>query len=85
MIYEANARIRDPIYGCVAAISSLQQQVNNLQKQLAESQAEIIHLRLSQSEMKKVPPPAFPDIPDFALFDHYHESSMALDESLWSL
>ncbi|MCO5592778.1 hypothetical protein L7F22_046781 [Adiantum nelumboides] len=39
MVYEANARIRDPVYGCVGAIVRLQQQVLELQRQLALSQA----------------------------------------------
>ncbi|KAJ8440790.1 hypothetical protein Cgig2_000678 [Carnegiea gigantea] len=33
--YEAQARIQDPIYGCVSHIFALQQQVMNLQAQLA--------------------------------------------------
>ncbi|KAJ7972678.1 putative LOB domain-containing protein [Quillaja saponaria] len=33
--YEAQARLQDPIYGCVAHIFALQQQVVNLQAQLA--------------------------------------------------
>ncbi|XP_072984390.1 LOB domain-containing protein 29-like [Typha latifolia] len=33
--YEAQARLQDPIYGCVAHIFALQQQVMNLQAQLA--------------------------------------------------
>ncbi|KAF6166171.1 hypothetical protein GIB67_023881 [Kingdonia uniflora] len=46
MVYEANARVRDPVYGCVGAISSLQQQIDVLQTQLAITQAEIVHLRM---------------------------------------
>ncbi|KAL4388651.1 hypothetical protein GQ457_09G004480 [Hibiscus cannabinus] len=46
MVYEANARIRDPVYGCVGAISSLQQQIDTLQTQLALAQAEVVHLRV---------------------------------------
>ncbi|KAK4254724.1 hypothetical protein QN277_010063 [Acacia crassicarpa] len=49
MVYEANARVRDPVYGCVGAISSLQQQIDLLQTQLALAQAEVVHLRVSQS------------------------------------
>lgn len=49
MVYEANARVRDPVYGCVGAISSLQQQIDVLQTQLAVAQAEAVHLRLRQS------------------------------------
>ncbi|KAI3754028.1 hypothetical protein L2E82_26119 [Cichorium intybus] len=48
MVYEANARIRDPVYGCVGAISSLQQQIDVLQAQLAVSQAEVVHMRMRQ-------------------------------------
>ncbi|XP_059438770.1 LOB domain-containing protein 4 [Corylus avellana] len=46
MVYEANARVRDPVYGCVGAISSLQQQIDALQTQLALAQAEVVHLRV---------------------------------------
>lgn len=49
MVYEANARVRDPVYGCVGAISSLQQQIDLLQTQLAVAQAEAVHLRVRQS------------------------------------
>lgn len=49
MVYEANARVRDPVYGCVGAISSLQQQIDLLQTQLALAQAEVVHLRVSQT------------------------------------
>lgn len=49
MVYEANARVRDPVYGCVGAISSLQQQVEQLQTQLAITQAELLHTKLRQS------------------------------------
>lgn len=49
MVYEANARVRDPVYGCVGAISSLQQQVNTLQTQLALAQAEVVGMRMRQA------------------------------------
>ncbi|KAE8696348.1 LOB domain-containing protein 3 [Hibiscus syriacus] len=48
MVYEASARIRDPVYGCVGAISSLQQEIDTLQTQLALAQAEVVHLRVRQ-------------------------------------
>ncbi|GLJ40572.1 hypothetical protein SUGI_0837500 [Cryptomeria japonica] len=51
MVYEANARVRDPIYGCVGAISSLQQQVAILKSQLAVAQAEIVQLRVCQNNL----------------------------------
>lgn len=48
MVYEANARVRDPVYGCVGAISSLQQQIDSLQTQLALAQAEVVHMKMRQ-------------------------------------
>ncbi|KAG2309496.1 hypothetical protein Bca52824_029244 [Brassica carinata] len=44
--YEAQARLQDPIYGCVSHIFSLQQQVVNLQSQL-----EILKQQATQSMM----------------------------------
>ncbi|URE32051.1 hypothetical protein MUK42_25803 [Musa troglodytarum] len=38
--YEAQARLQDPVYGCVAHIFALQQQVVNLQAQLASLKAQ---------------------------------------------
>ncbi|XP_042053510.1 LOB domain-containing protein 4-like [Salvia splendens] len=46
MVYEAKARVRDPVYGCVGAISSLQQQIDDLQTQLALTQAQLVHMRM---------------------------------------
>jgi len=38
--YEAQARLRDPVYGCVAQIFALQQQVAILQAQLMQAKAQ---------------------------------------------
>ncbi|CAH8313341.1 unnamed protein product [Eruca vesicaria subsp. sativa] len=46
LVFEANARVRDPVYGCVGAISYLQNQVSQLQMQLAVAQAEILCIQL---------------------------------------
>ncbi|KAE9592459.1 hypothetical protein Lal_00028484 [Lupinus albus] len=51
MVYEANARIRDPIYGCAGAICQLQNQVNELQAQLAKAQAEIINMHFQHTNL----------------------------------
>ncbi|KAK4856107.1 hypothetical protein QYF36_014185 [Acer negundo] len=48
LVYEANARVRDPVYGCVGAISYLQNQVSQLQMQLAVAQAEILCTQMQQ-------------------------------------
>ncbi|KAI3849953.1 hypothetical protein MKW98_026867 [Papaver atlanticum] len=49
MVYEANSRIRDPVYGCAGTIYQLQKQVSDLQAQLAKSQAEIISMQCQQA------------------------------------
>ncbi|GMH00581.1 hypothetical protein Nepgr_002420 [Nepenthes gracilis] len=50
--YEAQARLRDPVYGCVAHIFALQQQVANLQAELSYLQAHLATL-----EVPTPPPP----------------------------
>ncbi|KAL3536938.1 hypothetical protein ACH5RR_000304 [Cinchona calisaya] len=44
LCYEALARIRDPVYGCVGHLFTLQQQVVNLQAELACAQARLCTL-----------------------------------------
>ncbi|RWW35131.1 hypothetical protein GW17_00000090 [Ensete ventricosum] len=51
MVYEANARIRDPVYGCAGAIFQLQKQVNELQAQLAQAQAELLNLQAQHKNL----------------------------------
>ncbi|KAH7387067.1 hypothetical protein KP509_16G003500 [Ceratopteris richardii] len=71
MVYEANARVRDNVYGCVGAISSLQQKVAELQAQLAIAQVEIVCLRMYQgsdlltfnTKMTSFSPPVAPSSP----------------------
>ncbi|XP_057724573.1 LOB domain-containing protein 12-like [Arachis stenosperma] len=55
LVYEANARVRDPVYGCVGAISYLQNQVSELQMQLAVAQAEILCIQMQQ-QVEEDPP-----------------------------
>ncbi|KAL3618069.1 putative elongator complex protein 1 [Castilleja foliolosa] len=42
LAYEAEARVRDPVYGCVGAISFLQRQVDRLQNELEAANANFI-------------------------------------------
>ncbi|KAK2433991.1 LOB domain-containing protein [Trifolium repens] len=51
MVYEASARVRDPVYGCAGSICQLQKQVNELQAQLAKAQAEVVNMQLQQANL----------------------------------
>lgn len=51
MVYEANARIRDPVYGCAGVICQLQKQISELQAEFAKSQAEILNLKCQNSNL----------------------------------
>ncbi|KAE8730641.1 LOB domain-containing protein 16 [Hibiscus syriacus] len=50
--YEAQARIRDPVYGCVAHIFSLQQQVACLQAQLLQVKAQLAQNAMNSHTME---------------------------------
>ncbi|GJZ53409.1 LOB domain-containing protein 19-like protein [Tanacetum coccineum] len=50
LCYEALSRVRDPVYGCVSNIFTLQQQVVNLQ-------AELAYIRSRISMMQRLPQP----------------------------
>ncbi|KAI3463031.1 hypothetical protein Pfo_019694 [Paulownia fortunei] len=49
LAYEAEARLKDPVYGCVGAISVLQRQVLQLQKELDATNADL--MRYTSNEM----------------------------------
>uniref|UniRef100_A0A0E0NK14 LOB domain-containing protein n=1 Tax=Oryza rufipogon TaxID=4529 RepID=A0A0E0NK14_ORYRU len=50
LVYEANDRMRDPVYGCVGAISFMQNQVSQLQMQLAVAQGEILCIQMQHRD-----------------------------------
>ncbi|GMI98167.1 hypothetical protein HRI_003486000 [Hibiscus trionum] len=54
LAYEAEARLKDPVYGCVGAISVLQRQVMRLQRELASIRCDII--RYAAAACDEMPP-----------------------------
>ncbi|KAL2613798.1 hypothetical protein R1flu_025490 [Riccia fluitans] len=54
LVYEANARIRDPVYGCMGAISALQQQAQALQAELDAVRQEIMRYRCHENAVAAV-------------------------------
>ncbi|MQM12112.1 hypothetical protein Taro_045026 [Colocasia esculenta] len=60
LAYEAEARIKDPVYGCVGVISVLQRQVQRLQKELDAANTDLLRYachEISSAAMAPVPPP----------------------------
>ncbi|KMT11291.1 hypothetical protein BVRB_5g109750 [Beta vulgaris subsp. vulgaris] len=49
--YEAQARLSDPVYGCVSTILALQQQVATMQAELAMVQSQVINSRLAMANV----------------------------------
>ncbi|MBA0590016.1 LOB domain-containing protein 29 [Gossypium raimondii] len=76
--YEAQARLQDPIYGCVSHIFALQQQVVNLQSQLAslkeQASQSIVNGSVTANPNGKLPS-QFQDVQSWF---HSDNSSMAL-------
>ncbi|KAF8412363.1 hypothetical protein HHK36_000327 [Tetracentron sinense] len=73
--YEAQARLRDPVYGCVAHIFALQQQVVNLQAELSYLQAHLATLELPSPPLHP-PPPVLLTPPTLSIADLPSASTM---------
>nr|WKV35379.1 lateral organ boundaries domain protein 42 [Ipomoea batatas]GMD29202.1 LOB domain-containing protein 15 [Ipomoea batatas] len=65
LVYEANVRLRDPVYGCMGAISALQQQLQFLQSELNSVKAQLLRYKYRQvvngvtiTSSAQTPPPA---------------------------
>ncbi|KAF3439972.1 hypothetical protein FNV43_RR18250 [Rhamnella rubrinervis] len=82
--YEAQARLRDPVYGCVAHIFSLQQQVVNLQAELSYLQAHLATLELP-SPPPAPPPTSLVNPPPLTIADLPSASSVPVTYDLSSL
>jgi hypothetical protein len=51
MVYEAEARLRDPVYGCAGAMCRLQKQTNELKVQLARVQADLLNAQAQHANL----------------------------------
>ncbi|XP_044501298.1 LOB domain-containing protein 18-like [Mangifera indica] len=84
--FEAQARLRDPVYGCVAHIFALQQQVVNLQAELSYLQAHLTTLELPSPPPPPPPPPQpLMTSPPLSISDLPSASSMPATYDLSSL
>lgn len=70
MVYEASARIRDPIYGCAGSIFHLQRQINDLQGELAKAQAEVLRMHCQQANLMTLIWKELGQVPQPPMHDH---------------
>ncbi|KAL8224107.1 hypothetical protein R6Q57_019582 [Mikania cordata] len=91
MVYEANARFRDPIYGCVGTICQLQKQISELQAELAKAQAEMFNLQCRYSNILtliRMQKEQLSPIPQHQLYDNLtffdDNASLASLDRLWT-
>ncbi|KAI5407148.1 LOB domain-containing protein 25 [Lathyrus oleraceus] len=68
LAYEAEARVRDPVYGCVGAISFLQRQIQRLQKELDSANADL--LRFAYNDLS--PNSSLPPLPPLVVQSSFH-------------
>ncbi|XP_073121908.1 LOB domain-containing protein 21-like [Henckelia pumila] len=71
LVYEAEVRLRDPIYGCIGAIVSLQRKMAELQHDLILARARLEANYQILDHHVTLPPPADPffHVPDYAMMD----------------
>ncbi|KAL8218235.1 hypothetical protein R6Q57_021608 [Mikania cordata] len=84
MVYEANARLRDPVYGCAGTICQLQEQISVLQVELAKANATKVNLQCQESRIStlvrlhmKEPSP----IPPLQMPQNYYGNLNFLDDN----
>ena len=51
MVYEAEARLRDPVYGCAGAVGRLQKEANELKVHLARAQADLLSVQAQHANL----------------------------------
>ncbi|GLJ17624.1 hypothetical protein SUGI_0306920 [Cryptomeria japonica] len=51
MVYEASARLKDPVHGCVTEVEKLKKQIADLESQLAATQADVVKISLERDEL----------------------------------
>ncbi|KAF3436179.1 hypothetical protein FNV43_RR23271 [Rhamnella rubrinervis] len=69
--YEAQARIRDPVYGCVAHIFALQEQVACLQAQLMQAKAQLGQNLIESRNMENQSPGYVNAVNNFPSYPSY--------------
>ncbi|KAM0901925.1 hypothetical protein ACQ4PT_019629 [Festuca glaucescens] len=97
MVYEAEARLRDPVYGCAGAVCRLQKDANELKVQLARAQADLLSVQAQHANLLALvcvefatqhpPPPLVDQLDGFGAGGAVYQSLCAdsddLDSAAW--
>ncbi|KAJ0101881.1 hypothetical protein Patl1_06648 [Pistacia atlantica] len=86
LAYEAEARLRDPVYGCIGAIALLQRRMIELQQDLAIARARLARYTVAASSSSSSSSCTFQNndpfssmLPNFNNFDAYGGNSLELN------
>ncbi|XP_010270542.1 PREDICTED: LOB domain-containing protein 24-like isoform X2 [Nelumbo nucifera] len=82
MSFEAGTRVRDPVYGCVAIISQLHQQIIITQRELAETQGQIAFYGAQQVQDLKQKTQSRIQYNETMCFNASQQDSLHLDQSM---
>ncbi|KAK6929494.1 Lateral organ boundaries, LOB [Dillenia turbinata] len=88
LAYEAEARLRDPVYGCIGAIAMLQKKMVELQHDLTIARAHLAQYApsppplLNDDKAITLPPPIDPSPSSSS--SGFHESFLFSQQPIWS-
>ncbi|KAH6802279.1 LOB domain-containing protein 21 [Perilla frutescens var. frutescens] len=92
LVFEAEVRLQDPVYGCIGAIASLQHKMVELQHDLILARARLAACYVDQHQpssffddhhlnfppLLDIPEPSTPAM--LEIFDHAHATTLPLDQ-----
>ncbi|KAI3953033.1 hypothetical protein MKW92_030799 [Papaver armeniacum] len=80
LVYEAEARLRDPVYGCIGALALLQNQMIQLKQDLAISRAHLACYASDAPAPPQQPPPPPPPPSPLISSDYFVDGLLSSDE-----
>lgn len=82
LVYEAEVRLRDPVYGCIGAIASLQKRMVELQHDLLLARARLACCATTTPSTSVSPPIEIPPN-SIGLEEAFYQNSITMDQNGW--